>query len=105
MTEAEWLACDDPEPMLDALLRGELRGQISERLFRLFAVACCRRVSNLVEEPLPGLLDLGERAADGEAGDEELLAAAEWEGADGDNYARAVHLSAGLEVEASLRDV
>jgi hypothetical protein len=37
MTEAEWLACENPAPMLEFL-----RGRASERKLRLFAVARCR---------------------------------------------------------------
>ena len=40
MTEAEWLASDDVEPMLDLVLE---QG-VSDRKLRLFACACCRRV-------------------------------------------------------------
>jgi hypothetical protein len=47
MTEAEWLACNDPDPMLD-FLRAE--GKLSPRKARLLAVAACRRIWRLYTE-------------------------------------------------------
>lgn len=53
MTETEWLACDDPQRMLDFLVGNDANtaegiggGRIilSYRKLRLFAVACCRQV-------------------------------------------------------------
>jgi hypothetical protein len=46
MTEAEWRACEDPDAML-----GYLRGKPSERKLRLFALACCRRIDQLITDP------------------------------------------------------
>jgi hypothetical protein len=69
MTEAEWLACTDPVQMLE-----RVAGKISDRKLRLFAVACCREVWDLIE-----LMErhdigdgsvavrLGEQFADGQA--------------------------------------
>jgi hypothetical protein len=39
MTEAEWLACADPRPMVEFL-----RGKASDRKLRLFASDCCVRL-------------------------------------------------------------
>ncbi len=67
MTEDEWLACADPEPMLELL-----RGKASERKLRLFAVACCRNLGHLREDDISGeALSLAERFADGLASNAE----------------------------------
>ncbi len=66
MTEAEWLACDDPQRMLEFL-----RGKVSRRKLRLFAAACCRQVAHMLIPEAQAGIDLAERVAEGEAGPEE----------------------------------
>jgi hypothetical protein len=74
MTESEWLACTDPEEMLEFL-----RGKASDRKLRLSAVACCRHLLGQVSvNPWDQeAVDAAERYADGEASDVELQTAAE----------------------------
>src|SRR4051794_29105224 len=38
MTEADWMTCTDPQPILQFL-----RGRASDRKLRLFNCGCCRR--------------------------------------------------------------
>jgi hypothetical protein len=86
MTEAEWLACKDPGPMLQFLERSRhdpglltalfayLRGQrgdrqniilVSDRKLRLFACACCRQIwSALTDEHSRRAVETAERAAE-----------------------------------------
>jgi hypothetical protein len=88
VTEQDWLTATDPAPMLEFL-----RGRAGERKLRLFAVACCRRVWELIppgvarraaeeaERYADGAVSAGERAEllralAGEAGPGERLYAA-----------------------------
>ena len=68
MTEAEWLLCDDPQPMLEFLL-----GKVSDRKLRLFASACCRGAwSFLVDDRSRSAVETAERLGDGKVSEEEL---------------------------------
>jgi hypothetical protein len=61
MTEAEWLACDDPDAMLTFLHR-----RATGRKLRLFACACCRRLWHLLrDERSRRAVEAAERCADG----------------------------------------
>lgn len=70
MTEDEWNAATDPGPMLEFI-----RGKVSDRKLRLFAVACCRRILHLMPDPRSlRATEVAERHADGLATDEDLRA-------------------------------
>src|SRR5947208_11167045 len=45
MTEEEWLAGEDPKPMLEHLGRAA-----SSRKVRLLCIACCRRLDDLLDD-------------------------------------------------------
>jgi hypothetical protein len=80
MTEAEWLACNNTETMVDYLFNhkppweksadGErsLRGRANARTLRLFAIACCRPAA--LPEDLP-LLEQAESLVDRRTTEEE----------------------------------
>ena len=67
MTGAEWLACTDPQPMLEYL-----RGKASERKLRLFACAFGRAVRDSQHQLGPSTVAVAERYADGLASDQDL---------------------------------
>lgn len=72
MTEAQWLACREPSPMLHAL-----GNYASERKLRLYACACCRRMGELLPDPrCRAALETAERFADDLATAKELEEAA-----------------------------
>jgi hypothetical protein len=61
MTEAEWLACDDPNPMLDAF-----QDKASARKLRLLGCACCRALWDRIKaRDSRTAIDIAERFADG----------------------------------------
>jgi hypothetical protein len=72
VTEAEWLAHRDPDPML-----GLLRKRASDRKLRLFACACCRRAWPLLDARSQRLVEMSEDYLDGLAGQGALSEASE----------------------------
>lgn len=72
MTEAEWLACDDPDTLLK-----KARFRNFKRKSRLFAVACCRCIwTHIADVRSRHAVEVAERHADAMATDEELITAA-----------------------------
>jgi len=61
MDEAAWLTATDPTPML-AFLRNS--GRAGERKLRLFAVACCRRIDDILTDRGREAVNAAERFAD-----------------------------------------
>jgi hypothetical protein len=60
MTEAEWLACNNPDKMME-----HMQSQVSARKRRLFALACCRRIAALLpDEQARAELEAVERNAE-----------------------------------------
>jgi hypothetical protein len=71
MTEAEWLVCTRPTPMLQFV-----QARVSPRKLRLFAAGCCRRIWALLpDERSRRAVETAEWFADGTATAEQLAAA------------------------------
>ncbi len=70
MTEQEWLTCGEPEKMLEFL-----RGKVSDRKMRLFAVGCCRQIWNCLNETCRNAVGVAELHADSLAPEEDLRVA------------------------------
>lgn len=71
MTEAEWIACTDPVPMLNFF-----HGKECDRKMRLFLVACSRRAWHLLtDERSRDAVEVAERFVEGLASEEEREAA------------------------------
>lgn len=78
MTEAEWLACTDPQQMV----RFVMEGKGSDRQLRLFGCACCRQIWDLLtEDCFRRAVDIAERFADGQESSKELAVAKKVSGA------------------------
>lgn len=103
MTEERWLACRNPKEMLEYL-----RGKISERKVRLFAVASCRMIWNLLSDKRSRLaVEVAERFADNLAAVAELEAAHEggkraWQ--ESNRVSRSGFLDAGYLAAKSAQD-
>jgi hypothetical protein len=70
MLEADWLTSRDPHSLQEYLRRGPA---VSDRKFRLFGCACCRRISHLLaDENLRQVIRRVERFADNPANTTEL---------------------------------
>ncbi|WP_439631302.1 hypothetical protein [Gemmata sp.] len=72
MTEAEWLACGEPQRLV-----GSRRSRITDRKARLYACACCRSMWHLLtDERSRRAVETAERFADDQADGNELTNAA-----------------------------
>jgi hypothetical protein len=76
VTEAEWLNCTDPQPMLE-----NLRGKVSERKLRLFLIACCQACWHLCKNQISRqAVEMAEQYTEGRTNEMEIrdLSRAAW---------------------------
>ncbi|VTR93315.1 Uncharacterized protein OS=Sorangium cellulosum (strain So ce56) GN=sce5710 PE=4 SV=1 [Gemmata massiliana] len=99
MTEAEWLACEESDAMIQLPA-----GKKSDRKLRLFAVACCDRISHLIPtEPSRHCVEVARRLADGSERPGERRAAVIAAMADEGTTSAAACVSAVSAYEAAIR--
>ncbi len=110
MTEQEWLSCTEPDDLLEFL-----RDRATDRQFRLFVCACCRRFLPLLPKKpahdrrlCEKAIDYGERFADGAVTRKELIAAfdeQDWANVSHDGYlaATAARTAVYTEIAGSTR--
>src|SRR6516165_934012 len=72
MTEQEWLACSDPQKMLELL-----SGKASERRLRLLACAFCHGLWDRLGDSDRDLVEVVERFVEHQASEQDLAAARE----------------------------
>ena len=73
MTEVEWLACEEPERILNFLRGSAFRNSLPERKSRLFGLVCCNRVRQLLIDPRTRrALDVLEQYTEGQVASEDL---------------------------------
>jgi hypothetical protein len=76
MMEQEWLECINPPPMLEYLSNHRKLCKTNGRRFTLFAIACCRRIWQLIlTESCRRAVDVAERYVEGLASEEERCTA------------------------------
>ncbi len=71
VTEAEWLACENPASVLEYL-----RERVADRKLRLFACGCCRAIWHLIDDGhCRQAVEIAERFADGQSTQRQVAAA------------------------------
>jgi hypothetical protein len=94
MNEQEWLTCSNAEIMVDFL---QMQRKVSARKFRLFAIACCRRVWHWFDndESSRRALQVAEHYVDGQASEQDLWNANQAPGQSGSVTYQATNPNAG----------